>query len=97
MRINPWLAILGAMAFSFSSYHFIILEAGHNSKAVAIAYMAPVLAGIILALRGHLFKGGLLTAIFLGLQINANHYPDHILSMYYCAGCWHRVVHSCFE
>jgi hypothetical protein len=74
LRINPWLAILGAIAFAFSSYHFIIIEAGHNSKAVAIAYMAPVLAGIIVALRGHLLKGGLLTAIFLGLQINANHY-----------------------
>lgn len=72
--VNPWLSILGALAFAFSSYHFIILEAGHNSKAVAIAYMAPVLAGIILALRGHLFKGGLLAAIFLGLQINANHF-----------------------
>lgn len=74
MGINPWLSILGAMAFAFSSYHFIILEAGHNSKAVAIAYMAPVLAGIILALRGHFFKGGLMAAIFLGLQINANHF-----------------------
>ena len=74
MRVNPWLAIPGAMAFAFSSYHFIILEAGHNSKAVAIAYMAPVLAGILLSLRGHFVKGGLLTAIFLGLQINANHY-----------------------
>ena len=74
LRFNPWLSILGAMAFAFSSYHFIIIEAGHNSKAVAIAYMAPVLAGIILALRGHFFKGGLLATIFLSLQLNANHF-----------------------
>lgn len=72
--INPWLSIVGAIAFAFSSYHFIILEAGHNSKAVAIAYMAPVLAGIIFTLRGKLLAGGLLTAIFLALQINANHF-----------------------
>lgn len=71
---NPWLSIVGAVAFAFSSYHFIILEAGHNSKAVAIAYMAPVLAGIIYTLRGKLLAGGLLTAIFLALQINANHF-----------------------
>lgn len=72
--INPWLSIVGAVAFAFSSYHFIILEAGHNSKAVAIAYMAPVLAGIIYTLRGKLITGGILTAIFLALQVNANHF-----------------------
>ncbi|MDZ4203373.1 MAG: YfhO family protein [Bacteroidales bacterium] len=74
LGLNPWLAIAGAIGFAFSSYHFIILEAGHNSKAVAIAYMAPVLAGIILAWKGQIIKGGLLTAIFLSLQINANHF-----------------------
>ncbi len=74
LGISPWLAIAGSLAFAFSSYHFIILEAGHNSKAVAIAYMAPVLAGIIMAFRGKIAQGGLLTAIFLSLQINANHF-----------------------
>ncbi len=74
LGISPWLSVLGAIAFAFSSYHFIIIEAGHNSKAIAIGYMAPVLAGIILTLRGRLLAGGLLTAIFLALQINANHF-----------------------
>ncbi|MDA3891062.1 MAG: hypothetical protein PF517_05285, partial [Salinivirgaceae bacterium] len=46
LGVNPWLAIVGSLGFAFSSYFFIILEAGHNSKANAIAYMAPVLAGI---------------------------------------------------
>jgi hypothetical protein len=74
MGINPWVSLLGAIAFAFSTYHFVIIDAGHNSKAVAIAYMAPVLAGILLTLRGRLLAGGIFTAVFLGLQINANHF-----------------------
>ena len=52
LKVDPWLSIVGAIAFGFSSYFFIILEAGHNSKAHAIGYMAPVLAGVILTYRG---------------------------------------------
>ncbi len=73
LRVNPWLSIIGALAFGFSSYFFIILGAGHNTKAHAIAYMAPVLSGIILAYRGKYLWGGILTALFLGLEIRANH------------------------
>lgn len=73
LRVNPWLAIGGAIAFAFSSYFLIILEAGHNSKAHAIGYMAPVIAGILMAYRGKIFAGSILTAIFLSLEIMANH------------------------
>lgn len=73
LRVNPWLAIAGSLAFTFSSYFLIILEAGHNSKAHAIGYMAPVLAGIMLTYRGKIFGGSLLTALFLSLEIKANH------------------------
>ncbi|MDZ7741839.1 MAG: hypothetical protein U5Q03_08850 [Bacteroidota bacterium] len=73
LRVNPWLSIAGAIAFAFSSYFFIILEAGHNSKAHAIGYMAPVLAGIILAYRGKYIWGAILTALFLALEIQAGH------------------------
>ncbi len=73
LRINPWLAITGAIGFAFSTYFFIILDAGHNSKAHAIGYMAPVLAGIILTMRGKYLWGGLITALFLSLEIKANH------------------------
>ncbi len=73
LKVDPWLAIAGSIAFAFSSYFFIILEAGHNSKAHAIGYMAPVLAGILLAYRGRLLAGGLLTALFLALELRANH------------------------
>lgn len=74
MRVNPWIAVTGAIAFAFASYNFIILEAGHNSKAVAMGYMAPVLASIIYTFRGNYLQGGLLFAIFMSLQLFANHY-----------------------
>lgn len=73
LGVDPWLSIVGAIAFAFSSYFFIIFGAGHNSKARAIAYMAPVLAGIILTYRGKYLFGGLLTALFLSLELLANH------------------------
>lgn len=73
LRVDPWLSIVGAIAFALSSYFFIILGAGHTSKAHAIGYMAPVLAGIILTFRGKLWKGGLLTAVALTLEIIAGH------------------------
>ena len=73
LKVDPWLSIAGAIAFAFSSYFFVILDVGHNSKAHAIAYMAPVVAGIILTLRRKYLWGGILTAIFLSLEIKANH------------------------
>ncbi len=74
MKVNPWIALAGAIGFALSSYHFIIIEAGHNSKAVAIGYMAPVLGAIIYTFRGNYLSGGILFALFMGLQIFANHY-----------------------
>jgi len=73
MRVDPWMAIVGSVAFAFSSYYFVILDAGHNSKALAIAYMAPVLAGIIITLRGKYLWGAIVTAFFLALEISVNH------------------------
>ncbi|MFP4288447.1 MAG: YfhO family protein [Bacteroidales bacterium] len=73
MKVNVWIAFLGALAFAFSSYHFIIIEAGHNSKALAIGYMAPVMASVIYTFRGHYFSGSLLFALFLALQLFSNH------------------------
>ena len=73
LKVDKWLAIAGAVAFAFSSYLFIIFEAGHNSKAHAIGYMAPVLAGIILTYRGRYIAGGIMAAIFLSLELLTNH------------------------
>ncbi len=73
MGVDPWLSIAGAIAFGMSSYFFIIIEAGHNSKAHAIAYMAPVIAGMILTMKRKYLWGGILTALFLSLEVKTNH------------------------
>jgi hypothetical protein len=73
LKIDYRLAIGGALAFAFSSYFFIIIEAGHNSKANAISYMAPVIAGFILTFRGRYLLGGAVSALALALEICANH------------------------
>ncbi len=70
---KPWLAIVGAIAFTFASYNFIIIQAGHNSKAITIAYMAPLIGAVFVAFRKNLIAGGVLTALFLSLAIRANH------------------------
>ena len=73
LEISPWLAIVGALAYGFSSYFFIILEAGHNSKANAIGYLAPLLGGIILLMRGKKWLGFAVTTLFMAMELNANH------------------------
>src|SRR5690606_22894702 len=61
------------IAISFSSYNFIYIEAGHITKAYALAYMAPIIGSIILTYRGNRYLGGALLALFLTLEIRANH------------------------
>lgn len=74
MRV-PWkYAILGALAFGLSTYLIIIIGVGHNSKAHAIGYFPLVLSGIMLTFRGKYLWGFLLTAVAMGLEIQANHY-----------------------
>lgn len=73
LKVDKWLAIAGAIGFAFSSYLFIIFEVGHNSKAHAIGYMAPVIAGIILTYRGRYLAGGIFAAIALSLELFTNH------------------------
>ena len=73
-RVNPWLAMAGAIAYGFSSYLFVSLSAGHNTKAYAMAYMAPVLGSVVYAFRKNLLAGASLFALFLAMQIMANHF-----------------------
>ncbi|VTQ07841.1 Uncharacterised protein [Sphingobacterium daejeonense] len=71
--MRPWVAALGAIAIAFSSYNMIYVEAGHINKAYAIAYMAPIIGAVILCYRGSKFWGPSLLALFLALEIRANH------------------------
>lgn len=70
---SVWLAALGAVLWAFSSYFFIIIAAGHIWKFVTLAYIPPTIAGMVLAYRGKYLAGGLLTAVFVALQILSNH------------------------
>nr|WP_295931463.1 hypothetical protein [uncultured Dyadobacter sp.] len=68
-----WLAAIGAVAFSFSCFNVINLEAGHVSQVIAIMYAPGVLAGVILAFRKNWLAGSALTGLFLSLELYGNH------------------------
>ena len=67
------LAALGSIIWAFSTYFLIIIAAGHIWKVWALAYLPPLIAGIVLAFRGKYLWGLLLTAVFTAFEINANH------------------------
>ena len=73
LRLRPWVAAIGAVALAFSSYNMIYVEAGHINKAYAIAYFAPIIGSVILCYRGSKFWGPSLLALFLALELRANH------------------------
>ena len=68
-----WVAAVGAIAFAFSSFNIVNLEAGHVSQIIAVMYAPGVLAGVFLAFRKHWLAGSALTALFLSLELYANH------------------------
>ncbi len=68
-----YLAMLGSVIWAFSSYFFIIIAAGHIWKVMALAYLPPMIAGIVLAYRGKYLSGLLMTAVFSAFEIKANH------------------------
>jgi hypothetical protein len=72
-EVDPWLAIGGALAYGLSSFFFQILGAGHNTQAIALAYMAPMIGGIYYTYRYDSLKGALFTAFVVALEIQANH------------------------
>lgn len=74
--VNPWISMIGAIAFGFSSVHFIFLAGGHNSKVHAIALMPGIIGSLIYAYRKNLKIGGVLLSVFLCLQISANHIQE---------------------
>lgn len=67
------LAALGSIIWAFSSYFFIIIAAGHIWKVMALAYLPPMIAGIVMAYRGKYLWGLIVTAVFTAFEVNANH------------------------
>ena len=73
LRVNPWIGIIGSIAFGLSTINILYIGAGHVTKVNAIAYMAPALGGLILAFRGRLLIGASVFALFFALNLSANH------------------------
>jgi len=73
VNINPWLALVGGLAYGLSSYFIIILEAGHNSKANALGYLPALLGGILLLFKNRYWLGLSVTSLFTAMELNANH------------------------
>lgn len=96
LRVDPWLSILGAIAYAFSSYFFVILEAGHTSKANAIGYAPAMFGGFWLLYRGRALLGAALFALFLALEIAMNHvqityYFGIVLVLFVLAEAWRAI------
>lgn len=73
MKMRWYVALLGAIAYGFSSYFIIIIGAGHIWKFLTLTYVPPTIAGMILAYRGKYLAGGALAAFFAMMQISSNH------------------------
>lgn len=72
-RAKPLTCLLGAVAFTFASYNLIIIEAGHIIKGYAMAFVAPMIGGIILTFRKNYLIGAIVTMVFLGIEIACCH------------------------
>lgn len=70
---RSWLSALGAIAYAFSTYNILIIDAGHANKCWAMACMAPIVAGVILCFKGRYVWGALITLVFTGLHIMYAH------------------------
>ncbi|MGL5957398.1 MAG: YfhO family protein [Phocaeicola sp.] len=72
-NFSRWMAALGAIVWAFSSYFFILISAGHIWKLITLAYIPPTIAGMVLIYRNKWLLGGVITALFVALQILSNH------------------------
>jgi len=96
IKLDKWLALAGAIAFGFGAHNLQLIGAGHVSKIYAIAYMAPVIAGVLLVFKRKYLAGGLVTAIGFGIQLVTNHvqvsyYTGMILLVYFCVELFYAI------
>ena len=71
--VDPWVAIVGALAYGLSTYFLLIIAAGHVTKMWALVYAPLMMGGAWVTLRGNIWFGGVLTALAASLEIGANH------------------------
>jgi hypothetical protein len=73
VRVNPWIGILGAISYAYSTYDPVIIATGHDTKMLAIAYAPGVIAGLILLYRKQYLLGIIVMSVMLGLQVGSSH------------------------
>lgn len=88
LGVNPWLSMIGAFLFGFTTNNFTLFEAGHNSKLMAIMTSAPVIAGVLLIFKERYWVGAAVFGVALGVNIGTNH-PQ---MTYYLALCMAILV-----
>ncbi|MDD4746127.1 MAG: YfhO family protein [Salinivirgaceae bacterium] len=71
--VNPWVSMVGALAYAFSTYFIIIIDAGHITKVMALGYLPLVVASVHHAFQTDRFRGSVLLGLFLSMQIYVNH------------------------
>ena len=85
-RCRWYVALIGAIAYGFSSYFIIIIGAGHIWKFITLAYIPPTIAGMVLCYRGKYLAGGALAALMAMMQISANHHQMTYYFLFVIAG-----------
>ncbi len=73
LGVNPWLSIVGALGFGFTTFNYVLFGAGHITKIRSIIYLSLIAAGVLLAFRKKYLLGGLVFAVGLGVNLYANH------------------------
>lgn len=73
LKVDWRIAVFGALAYGITTYNVDILEAGHTTKMIALALAPGILAGLVLTFNGQLLLGGALMAVFIAMQVYANH------------------------
>ena len=91
---RAYLAALGSIIWAFSSYFFIIIAAGHIWKVMALAYLPPMIAGVVLAFRGKYLWGMLVAAVFGAFEVLANHVQ---MTYYYLFVILGMVIAFCID
>lgn len=71
--VNPWLSIVGGLGYGLSSYFVIIIGAGHITKMMALAWVAPMVGAVWYAYRKHMWLGAALAGLFAAVEISTSH------------------------
>lgn len=88
MGINPWIGIIAGLAYGLSTYFFLIIDAGHITKAWAMVYAPPLVGAVWYTLRKNMWAGGVLAALFGSLELGANHPQVTYYFLLVCATLW---------